>query len=221
LTSWRESLGLVPVRPPIIIPDAEIPGNLLELPKPAEFYVLPPENNTALNAFYGNANREGSYLTWFSFPCKGIRLYSRDGALVADKTGDDIPDHRAHRLLVGRIQAALLEIYLTLGDEEFRRQGWHIYGGAFNYRNKVGGSSLSTHAWGIAIDNNQDENRYKQYSTTFSDVAFDIWEKWGFLSAYRAWGHDAMHVQAAIPVIVKGSYYAINGLPKNIRSAAA
>lgn len=217
---WRESVGVAQVQPPIIITPGELPGDLSGMPKPAEFYTLPRETTAAMNTFYGTANKAGSYLTWFSFPCAGIRLYSRTGELVANRVGDELPDHRAHKMVAGRWQAALTEIYLTLGDGEFRRQGWHVYGGAFNYRYKVGGSSLSTHAWGIAFDSNQGENGYKQYSTTFSDVAFDILEKWGFLSAYRAWGHDAMHVQAAVPVIVKGSFYDRNGLPKNIRIAA-
>lgn len=220
LGCWRESVGLAPVQPPVIIPPADLPADLIELPKPAEFYTLPRESTASLNAFYGQANPQGSYLTWFSFPCDGIRLYSRDGVLVGNKVGDALPDHRAHKMVAGRLQAALMEIYLTLGDAEFRRQGWHIFGGAFNYRTKVGGSSLSTHAWGIAVDSHPGQNGYKQYSTTFSGLAFDILEKWGFLSAYRAWGHDAMHVQAAIPTIVRGSYYDRNGLPKNIRIAA-
>lgn len=220
LACWRESQGLLPERPPIITPPANLPVDLGDMPKPAEFYVLPRENDTALNAFYGKANPEGRDMVYFSFPCQGMRLYELDGPLIANKVGDERPDHRAHKLVVGRYEAAQMEIYLTLGEEEFFRQGLHVWGGAFNYRNKVGGSSLSTHAWGIAGDHHPSKNGYKQYSTTFSAVVFDIFEKWGFLSAFRAWGHDAMHVQAAIPVIVKGSFYDKNGLPKNIRIAA-
>lgn len=220
LACWRESIGLAPERPAIIIPDADVPASLSALPKPAEIYTLPRETDSALNAFYGKANPDGRDMVYFSFPCQGMRLYELDGALITDKTGDDLPDHRAHRMVVGRYQAALLEIYVTLGDAEFRRQGLHVWGGAFNYRKKVGGSSLSTHSWGIAGDHHPSKNGYKHYATTFSDVVFDIFEKWGFLCAYRAWGHDAMHVQAAIPVIVKGSYYDRKGLPKNIRIAA-
>lgn len=113
-----------------------------------------------------------------------------------------------------------MEIFLTLGKERFEKEGWHVYGGFHNYRTKTGGSGLSTHAWAIAVDLNQDENYYAKTTTTFSDTGIDIMEKWGFLSGFRAWTKDAMHFQAVIPNISKGSYYAIHGLPKNIKIAA-
>lgn len=219
LASWRESVGIAQAQPPIVIPPAEVTGDLSGLPTPAEFYTLPRESTASLNAFYGTADPAGSYLAWFSFPCEVVRLYSRSGDLVADKTGDDLPDHRAHRMVVGRLQAALLEICLTLGEADFIRQGWHVYGGAFHYRKKVGGSSLSTHAWGIAVDVNPGENGYGHRATTFSEGAIDTMERWGFLSAFRAWGHDAMHFQAAIPSISPGTHYDRHGLPANIRVA--
>lgn len=215
--AWRKDHGIIEV-PPVVIPPV---GDLGDLPKPQEFYVLPRETQSAMTAFYGTPTKSGEeYLAWFSFPCDGIRLYERDGVLLTDKTGDDLPDHRTHRLLAGRLEAALQEIYLTLGDAEFRRQGWHVWGGSHNYRNKTGGSGLSTHSWALADDFNPSENAYAMTTTTFSDIAINIMEKWGFLSGFRAWGRDAMHFQAAIPNLSSGSYYSRFGLPKNIRIAA-
>lgn len=220
---WRSVKGAAPRPPLVLLP----PPDLSEMPKPQEFYVLPRESAAAMTAFYGAPSKEPTNMAWFSFPTEGIRLYSRNGVLLEDRVlqdggpgKDGLPDHRCHHLLVGRFEAALTEIYLTLGDAEFRRQGWHIYGGFHNYRNKTGGGGLSTHAWACAVDMNQDENTWNMRTTTFSDLAIDILEKWGFLSGFRAWGRDAMHFQAVIPNISAGSYYAIKGLPKNIRAAA-
>ncbi len=212
-TAFRAMLGLdrVPA-PPILVPEPDLSG----MPKPAALYKLPSEAPSELNAFYGVASGSPDYLDWFSFPHESTRLYTRTGTLLVDRVGDDRVDHKCHKFLVGRLQAALAEIYVTLGRVEFERQGWHIYGGCHDYRKKRGGSSLSIHSWGIGIDINPNENAYASTKTTFSDVAINIMEKWGFLSGFRAWGKDAMHFQAAIPNLSPGSFYARNGFPKNI-----
>ncbi len=217
VAAWRQSHGLVPTPPPVVMPDPPTPG---DLPRPAEYYTLPRETTAAMTAYYGAPSSSPDYLAWFSFPML-TRLYDRGGAFLGDKVGDDgLPDHRTHRLLAGRLQAALSEIYATLGRDEYVRQGWHVYGGSHNYRKKVGGSSLSTHSWALAVDMNPDENPYARTASTFSPQSIDIMEKWGFLSGYRAWGKDAMHFQAAIPNLSSGSYYSRNGFPKNIRIAS-
>jgi hypothetical protein len=66
---------------------------------------------------------------------------------------------------------------------------------------------------------NPAENTFAQRTTTFSDVAIDIMERWGWLSGGRAWGKDWMHFQAVIPNVSSGSYYDTHGLPKNIAHA--
>jgi len=184
-----------------------------------EKIILPRESNEALNRFYGTATPSGNFLEWFNFPVGNVRLYSRDGADLGDRDGDGNDEHRAHKMIVKPLEAALREIYATLGKERFELEGWHVYAGAFNYRTKTGGSSLSTHSWGIAVDFNPAPNGWKHYATTFSDQAIDIMEKHGFLSGFRAWGHDAMHFQRCIPSISSGSYYAKHGLPSNIVAA--
>lgn len=212
-SAFRSDAGLVPVKAPAIDPVEPVVSGL---PEPARTYALPVESNAAMTAFYGSPSAKPAYLDWFSFPHPQTRLYTRTGTLLADRAGDERLDHMCHRLLIGRLTAALGEIYARLGREEFERQGWHVYGGCHNYREKRGGSTLSTHAWGIAIDVNPNENTLRSATTSFSGLAVDIMESWGFLSGGRAWGRDWMHFQAAIPSISPGSYYARTGLPKNI-----
>lgn len=216
-SAFNQAMGIVDQHaPPIVIPHPTSPD---DLPKPAPFYVLPRETTAELDAFYGTArkNPPSGYLDWFSFPHPQTRLYSRTGTLLKDRSGDERLDHTCHHLLVGRLTAALAEIYSTLGKDEFEKQGWHIYGGCHNYRQKTGGSGLSVHSWGIGPDMNPLENSYNSRTTTFSYKAIDIMEKWGFLSGGRAWGRDWMHFQAAKPNLSSGSYYSIHGLPNNIK----
>lgn len=210
LSTFRTAL-LTADRPPVATPPVTVPVA-------DKFYSLPKENNTAISAVYGQPSKNLT-LSYFSFPTDKIVLYSRDGAQLINRVGDFRDDHMTHPKLALRLECALAEIYLTLGEEEFVRQGWHVYGGSHNYRTKTGGSSLSTHAWAAAVDFNPAENYYAKTSTTFSNVAIDIMEKWGFLSGGRAWGKDWMHFQAIIPSISPNSYYARNGLPKNILAA--
>jgi hypothetical protein len=198
------------------------PGPVVKLPDavalPQTIYKLPRETNTAISAFYGPPSKNPSYLEWFSFPTQTL-LYSRTGADLSNRVGDSRDDHRTHRLLATRLESALAQIYLTLGHDRYIKEGWHVYGGSHNYRTKTGGSSLSTHAWGAAVDMCPSDNTYQQRSTTFSIEAINIMESYGFLSGGRAWGKDWMHFQAIIPSISAGSYYATYGLPKNILAA--
>lgn len=172
--------------------------------------VLPRETNGAMSALYGQPSSSPTYLDWFSFPIPA-RLYSRGG--------QTLDRHRCHRLVAPRLTTALAEILALLGRAEYERQGWHVYGGSHNYRAKRGGSTLSTHAWGIAVDLNPGENGLRTTTTTFSEAAIDVMERHGLLSGGRAWGRDWMHFQAAIPTVSSGSYYARNGLPANIVAA--
>lgn len=187
---------------------------------PALEIVLPYDSPAALNAYYGTATKSGSgYLTRFSFPVEEVRLYSRGGAKLRDLSGDEYPDHSCHKSVKASLEAALLELLQVLGLDEFRRQGWYVYSGCFNYRQTTSGGRLSTHSWAIAVDFNSTENPFAQRTTTFSAEAINVLEKHGWLSGGRAWGKDWMHFQRAIPSISAGSYYATYGLPKHIKPA--
>jgi hypothetical protein len=214
LTAARAALASPPVIPPDFVPPVKPPAATVPVS-----YRLPRETTAAMTAIYGAPSESADSLAWFSFPHPGTRLYSRDGAALRSYVGDSRLDHRTHRLLADRLTNALAEIYAVLGPEQFEKEGWHVYGGSHNYRPKVGGSSLSTHAWAAAVDMNPAENVFAQRTTTFSDRAIDIMEKWGFLSGGRAWGKDWMHFQAVIPTISAGSYYDRTGLPKHITPA--
>jgi len=149
-----------------------------------------------------------------------MKLFSRSGTDLKDYDGDGNDEHRCHSRIVESLEAALQDVYTTIGKDEFYRQGWHVYAGCWNYRAKRGGSSLSVHSWGCAVDINPAQNNWKQYSTSFSEDAFDAMERHGFLSAYRAWGHDAMHFQKCTFAYVKSnSHYGRNGYPSWIVEA--
>ena len=78
----------------------------------------------------------------------------------------------------------------------------HLCGGAFNFRLKRGGNSLSIHSWGAAIDLDPERNalgrRYRAGAGMMPMAVVEIFAAEGWV-----WGGpwsrpDAMHFQAAV-----------------------
>lgn len=99
-----------------------------------------------------------------------------------------------------RVMARVLSHY---GESEIKRLGLDLFGGCLNHRLKKGGSTLSLHAWGIAIDWDPESNQFrwganKARLDNHEYVKFmDLWEEEGWLSLGRARNYDWMHIQAA------------------------
>ena len=157
---------------------------------------IPSPDAASMRRVYGKAGDEG-YLVRFKMPFP-MKLYSRDSKTVLNS-------HRCHKLAKNDLEEILSYLLETQGYEWIKRHGLDVYGGCFNYRKTRGGSSLSKHAWGAAIDLNPNENRNRQkwaaskigksgYATMPLE-AIKAFEKWGWKSGARAWGRDAMHFQ--------------------------
>lgn len=91
----------------------------------------------------------------------------------------------------------LLEYY---GYEQLVALGIDLYGGCFNYRKMRGGTKLSLHSWGVALDLHPDANLLKQTAETalFAKPEyrqmFNIFYKHGFESLGLESGYDFMHL---------------------------
>lgn len=108
-----------------------------------------------------------------------------------------------HERAAESLQRILERVFDHYGEEKIRQLQLHLYGGSYNCRRMRGGSSWSTHAWGIAIDWNPSGNKLKwgreraALARAEYDPWWDIWEDEGWLSLGRARNFDWMHVQAA------------------------
>ena len=86
--------------------------------------------------------------------------------------------------------------------EDIRRLGIDLFGGCYNYRKKRGGSTLSTHAYGLAIDTDPERNQLRwtrdraRLAQPDAEEFWRCWEAEGWLSLGRARDFDWMHVQA-------------------------
>lgn len=115
--------------------------------------------------------------------------------------GKPVKTIRVHKAIADRVEAALKEILAHYGLAEIKRLGLDQYSGSYNYRKSTGGSALSMHAWGIALDFAAEKNTYSmkkpQASLSHPDCEmwWKIWEKYGAVSLGRELGYDWMHLQ--------------------------
>ena len=110
---------------------------------------------------------------------------------------------RCHERAADSLGEVLERVHDRYGPAEIDRLGLDLFGGDYNARRMRGGSSWSTHAWGIAIDWDPERNRLKwgrdRASLARSDYDdwWRIWEEQGWCSLGRSRNYDWMHVQAA------------------------
>ena len=117
--------------------------------------------------------------------------------------GTPVKTIRVHKAIASRVESALKEILAYYGVEKIKKLGLDQYSGSYNYRKSTGSSSLSMHAWGIALDFAADKNAYNmkkpQASLSHPDCEmwWKIWEKHGAVSLGRECNYDWMHLQFA------------------------
>ena len=142
-----------------------------------------------LNAKYGVPNEQGTYLTTIVLPYP----------FVYD--GKPVSKMRCHKLVADKFLAVFNDILAHYGLAEIQRLGIDKYGGCFNYRKMRGGTQLSRHSWGVAIDLDPQRNLLKETSATarFARPEYkpmiDIFYKHGFVSLGREKNYDWMHFE--------------------------
>jgi hypothetical protein len=139
-------------------------------------------------------------------PPNNWQLYYQD-----DKAGlIRVSGIRMHRLLEDVFIAALDDVWdhakQIIGGspaDDTLRTWLHTnrldqHGGGFNFRPITGGSALSLHSYGIAIDWDPDHNpRKKPLTRTLPDWWYDIWASHGWTDGRHFRTPDPMHVQFA------------------------
>ena len=116
--------------------------------------------------------------------------------------GKRVKTGRCHRLVRDSLLRVLTEIGFMWGKETGIMEEAEDYGGIYNDRNMRSGASKSMHAWGIAIDQDADDNGNSTPWPQKADMPLAILEAFareGWTSAAAWWGRDAMHHQATRP----------------------
>jgi hypothetical protein len=117
--------------------------------------------------------------------------------------GTPIKSLRIHRLCAQSLARVLLAIWEAAGRDQKKVDAWgaSIYGGAYNFRLMRGGSSLSMHSYGCAIDLDPARNAFHDLSGHFHEcpqvvAAFEA-EGWTWGGRWAGRSCDPMHFQAA------------------------
>ena len=169
---------------------ALLPGSAPASPVPSSPF--PPQSGVA--AFYGPAGGKdctaGSVVLPFPFP-------------LAWDDSQKVTRFACHI----RVAAPLMSIFSAAaahyGETEFRRLKLDRFGGCYNYRVMRGGTSLSMHAWGIAVDLDPINNQLKwgkdraSFARPEYNAFWQIVEAHGARSLGRAKNYDWMHFQFA------------------------
>ncbi len=122
--------------------------------------------------------------------------------VLAWDTAQVITEIRCHEMVAANAQQAFDQIAATYGPVARHDLGLHLYGGCYNFRKMRGGSELSTHAYGLAIDFDPARNRLTwgaDRARLAQRDAVPFWHAWGaagWTSLGRARNFDWMHVQA-------------------------
>lgn len=141
---------------------------------------------------YGKANADPDYLVVIDLPYP-MRL-------AWDKT-KTVKKMRCHRLVAEAFKKVFGQILSTYGLKRIQELEIDLFGGCFNYRPMRGGTSLSRHSWGIAIDLSPEKNGLK---TKWKDSQFakpeyaklhSIFESNGFINYGKVRGIDSMHFE--------------------------
>lgn len=174
----------------------------------------------APDGFYG-PQTDSAFLAWRGdvLPTRGSDLASRFGPaggpqctrgrirvpwrmVLSWDQSQVITQISCHELVAASGQRAFNRIAGAYTPAQITDLGLDLFGGCYNYRAKRGGSSLSTHAYGVALDFDPERNQLNWGADRARLAARDAvpfweaWEKEGWLSLGRARNFDWMHVQA-------------------------
>lgn len=112
---------------------------------------------------------------------------------------------RCHADIAASLGRVLEAVADTHTPAQIDALGLNRFGGCYNARRKRGGTSWSTHAWGIALDFDPGRNRLRwgadraRLALPDADAWWQTWEAEGWHSLGRDADFDWMHVQAARP----------------------
>lgn len=118
-------------------------------------------------------------------------------------TGTSVTRTQCNAKVGDSLSRVLNQVHREYGIALIRELRLDLYGGGFNIRDKRGGTTMSTHAFGIAFDFDPARNKleWSRDRASFARPEYDTWwrcwEAEGWVSLGRARNFDWMHIQAA------------------------
>lgn len=113
-----------------------------------------------------------------------------------------IERYACHEKVHDSLSRILTRVHEHYGEDRIIELRLDLFGGCFNKRKKKGGTTWSMHAWGVAVDYDPENNKFRWgwEQATFAQPEYDtwwkIWEDESWTSLGRTRNYDWMHIQA-------------------------
>ncbi|MEM9898998.1 MAG: M15 family metallopeptidase [Pseudomonadota bacterium] len=163
----------------------------------------PSDKAGDLNAFYGTPRKDDEC----GAITHRIKKVKSPWRMPLDwNMGQSRTFFKVHELVAPSLERILANIESSYSHAEVERLGLNRFSGDYVCRRITGGSRMSTHAYGIAIDFYGSKNRLRQttHDTPPPTLAhadcqafWEAFENEGWYSLGRSQNYDWMHVQAA------------------------
>lgn len=168
----------------------------------------PLQSTAALNAFFGNPDANGDGKPDPKWEAENIIKivppYNMVWAFDTDADGkvdDPVAGIRVHKKAAPHLMAFLDDVLALYGSQAaIEKARMHLFGGAYNFRLKRGGTTLSTHSWGVAWDMDPERNGFKQPYVPGQSIPMqvvDLAKKQGAIAGVDWTPPDGMHFQFA------------------------
>lgn len=160
---------------------------------------------------------EPEILSSEEFPCSGTsNLFRHYGPVGKNQTRIKLPftmylawnlSQSVNSILLHeKVAESASRVFHRIADayspEDIEKHGFNKFGGSLNVRKMRGGSSWSTHSWGIAIDFDPTRNRLRwkknraYLARPECDLFRKLWREEGWTSLGEWKDYDWMHIQA-------------------------
>lgn len=108
---------------------------------------------------------------------------------------------RCNKIAAEAFKSVFDDLLSEYGLDKIQELGIDLFGGCYNRRAMRGGTSWSSHSWGISVDLDPSRNKLRETKRTarFARPEYDkmiaIFEKHGFISLGKYKDYDWMHFQ--------------------------
>ncbi len=120
----------------------------------------PHEDNASLNAFYGNSRGSDGEASAHWEQLNLIRWVPVYPMFYSDEERTPLKTMRIHKKCFNAFEAGFKDVLTTLGRDYIEKHRLNISGGTYCFRLQRGGSRLSVHSWGCAIDMDPQHNPF-------------------------------------------------------------
>lgn len=161
--------------------------------------LFPHEDLVNLNKFFGDPRGRNGQVNRKWFAANVVKWVPPYPLFYSDGKRTPLKTLYLHKKVIDCFNAAFTEVKNNFTPAEIKENHLDISGGTFNYRLQRGGSSLSVHSWGIAIDMDPARNPFpRQWHEGMLNHEFAmILEKNGIWWRGRPGDTDPMHFQCA------------------------